>query len=537
MSYSVIIADDEPLVLIGLQDMIDWQQEGFEIVGQARNGALLSQEIESKQPDLVISDIKMPVKTGIEVLEDLRSARPSSRLPLFIFLTSFEEFDLIKKAMSLEAVDYIVKLELDRDQLKEALSRARGKLALIRGLGGQNDGHMLNERQFLQERYFMRQLFSIDRHDLDAAAVGIDLDYDAFCVAYISLPEIISSDNKSKTLGLFYSAYRLMEETVGRYTKCYLTQLDLGHIAAILPFKESQTAGYRSYINSAFRASMDGIRNYFSLSCEVTAGPLVPDVDLLGESFFKARRLAGTSARAGEVVFWDHQGTGDAGIEAVEIDSEGFTRAFGELNAELLRQCTDRTIELLRSPGMTKVHALDIAGSILYMAGNLVPDAHKCLEEIFPASENIFSYRQLYQAIDVDDVISWLERLCRGFASIFNERRQDYRLQTIQKVQTYIRENADKKLSLGTVASIFGYSQNYLSSLFSRYANMSFVDYVNSVKIEKAKTMLADPNTMVYEVAMRLGFESPFYFSKVFKKVTGISPTQYQNNTNRQGEM
>ena len=191
MSYSVIIADDEPLVLIGLQDMIDWQQEGFEIVGQARHGALLSQEIESKQPDLVISDIKMPVKTGIEVLEDLRSARPSSRLPLFIFLTSFEEFDLIKKAMSLEAVDYIVKLELDRDQLKEALSRARSKLALIRGLGEQNDGHMLNERQFLQERYFMRQLFSIDRHDLDAAAVGIDLDYDAFCVAYISLPEII----------------------------------------------------------------------------------------------------------------------------------------------------------------------------------------------------------------------------------------------------------------------------------------------------------------------------------------------------------
>ena len=105
-------------------------------------------------------------------------------------------------------------------------------------------------------------------------------------------------------------------------------------------------------------------------------------------------------------------------------------------------------------------------------------------------------------------------------------------MQTVQKIQNYIKENVGRKLSLGEVASIFGYSQNYLSALFSRYASMSFVDYVNSAKIEKAKTMLADPNALVYEVATSLGFDSPFYFSKVFKKVTGISPTQYQNSLN-----
>ena len=103
-------------------------------------------------------------------------------------------------------------------------------------------------------------------------------------------------------------------------------------------------------------------------------------------------------------------------------------------------------------------------------------------------------------------------------------------MQTIQKVQAYIRENVDKRLSLGTVSSIFGYSQNYLSSLFSRYAGMSFIDYVNTAKIEKAKQLLSDPNTMVYEVATRLGFESPFYFSKVFKKEVGVSPRTWRAN-------
>ena len=82
MSYSVIIADDEPLVLIGLQDMVNWQEEGFEIVAQARNGKELSEKIETLKPDLVLTDIKMPVKSGIEVLDSYSlQALRSSNLP------------------------------------------------------------------------------------------------------------------------------------------------------------------------------------------------------------------------------------------------------------------------------------------------------------------------------------------------------------------------------------------------------------------------------------------------------------------------
>lgn len=533
MSYSVVIADDEPLVLIGLQDMIDWQKEGFEIVGQARNGAQLAQEIEKHRPDLVITDIRMPVRSGMEVLEQIR--RQDERLPLFIFLTSYEEFDLIKKAMSLEAVDYIVKLELDRSQLTDALDRAKRKIVEIRGKG--DEGHVMNERQFLQERYFMRQLFSIDTHDLSAEDVGLDMDYDWFTVAYITLPGILSSQNRDKDVNLFYSAYRLIESTVGRYTTCYLTQLDLGHIAAILPFRENARAGYRSYITSGFMAAVEDLKNYFSLEAEVYCGPLVNSVSLLSDSFFKAKLLAGVKQMKGEaIMFFDHSQNRDTEEIVVTLDSEGFTRAFGELNAELLRQCTDNLVGQIRATSLSRVHAMDLASSILYMAVNLVPDAPACLEEIFPRQENMFSYRSLYQAMSTEDVIAWLERLCDGFVRIFNERRQDYRMQTIQKVQAYIQENVSRRLTLGGVASIFGYSQNYLSSLFSRYASTSFVDYVNNAKIEKAKKLLADPNAMVYEVALQLGFESPFYFSKVFKKVTGMSPTTYQNNISPKGD-
>lgn len=534
MSYKVIIADDEPLVLIGLQDLINWQSEGFELVAQARNGQMLSQAIEEHNPDLVITDIKMPVKSGLDVMQEEKEK--GKKLPLFIFLTSFEEFDLIKKAMSLEAVDYIVKLELDKAQLIQALDRAKKKISQLKVR--EENGNIANEHKYLQERYLMRLLFASDIQDLKASDAGLDLDASCFVVAYVTLPGIIESQNVRRNTNLYYSACHLIEETANRYSPCYITQLDLGHIAAIFPFTDKTKAGYRSYIYSAFKASCDGLKNFFSLDSIIYVGSPVYDISLICESFSNARLIAAGGKKTGDekIVFYDHVKDHDTAREILSLDTPSFTRAFSELNGELLEQNISTLISQMKEQALPRVNAIDLASSILYMACYLVPDAYSCLEDIFPSSENIYSYRQLFQSRNTEDVTVWLDTFAKGFARLFKEKKQDYRMQTIQKIQAYINENLSRKLTLGTVASVFGYSQSYLSSIFSKYASMSFVDYVNNAKIEKAKQMLADPKTMVYEVATSLGFESQFYFSKVFKKVAGVSPTSWQNNINGKGE-
>ena len=526
MSYKVIIADDEPLVLIGLQDLIDWSEEGFEIIAEARNGKKLGEEIMKNKPDLVITDIKMPVKSGIEVLEEER--RKGSKLPLFILLTSYEEFELVKKAISLDAVDYIVKLELEKEQLIEALRRAKARIEEIKGTK-ETEG-AANEKQMLQERYFMRQLFSLDTHEAEAEDVGINLDYPSFVVAYITLPDILSGEDKDKSLSLFYSATRLLRETVNRYTECYVIQLDLGHLAAIFPFSEKTRSGYRSYIYSAFRTSLESLEDYFSLSASVSIGPIVDHASLISESFFKARLLSAKKEESGEKIsFFDHSQNQNLRMEELDLDSQMLSKAFSEMNASLLDEAIEKLITSIKMTNATKVHAIDASSSLLYMAMNSIPDFSQILEEIFPRNENLFSYRVLYQARNTDDVIAWLRKLKEGLERVFSERKQDYRLKTVQKVQAYINNNITGNLDLGTVASIFGYSKNYLSSLFTKYTSTSFIDYVNNAKMERAKKMLSDPNAMVYEVATALGYDSPFYFSKVFKKITGMSPTAYQN--------
>lgn len=533
MSYSVIIADDEPLVLIGLQDMVNWQEEGFEIVAQARNGKELSEKIETLKPDLVLTDIKMPVKSGIEVLEEERNR--NKRLPLFIFLTSFEEFELAKKAISLGAVDYIVKLELEKEQLTEAIRKAKSRIAEIKGRDSESSE--ISGKRVLQEHFFIRQLFNIDTGESEPAEIGLNLSYPAFTVAYITIPDILEEKNSDRSVSLSYSASRLIDETVNRYTECFVIQLDSGHLAAIFPFSEKAKSGYRSYVYSAFKTALESLRNYFSLDSHVAVGPLVNHPSLLSDSFFKAKLLAARGDDGNEkIVFFDHSQNRNVKAEGIVIDSKGISRAFSELSPTLLRECMQKLILSMRNESTSRVYAIDAASSVLYMAMNSLPDASSVLEEIFPSSENMFSYRAIYQARNTDEVIAWIEKFTDGLEKLFRERNQDYRLKTVQRIQAYINENITGNLDLGSVSSVFGYSRNYLSSLFTKYASTSFVDYVNSARMERAKKMLADPNALVYEVATALGYDSPFYFSKVFKKITGMSPTAYQNRIREKSE-
>ena len=134
MVYRILLVDDEPIILSGIKFLIDWEQQGCEIVGTARNGQQAMESIRSLSPDIVISDIRMPVKSGLELLEEC-SHLPSG--PVFIMLTNYQDFDLARQTMRLQAVDYLIKTQLEPDTLITSLARAkaecekRGKIAQV----------------------------------------------------------------------------------------------------------------------------------------------------------------------------------------------------------------------------------------------------------------------------------------------------------------------------------------------------------------------------------------------------------------------
>lgn len=127
----IFLVDDEPLVLIGMQGMLNWSELGYEVAGTARNGAEALKAIEEKHPDIVVSDIRMPVMDGFTLAESCH--KDGSALPVFIMLTSYEEFDYVKRSMRLGVVDYLVKIDLTAEGLAAALDKAREYIQRMKG--------------------------------------------------------------------------------------------------------------------------------------------------------------------------------------------------------------------------------------------------------------------------------------------------------------------------------------------------------------------------------------------------------------------
>ena len=129
----------------------------------------------------------------------------------------------------------------------------------------------------------------------------------------------------------------------------------------------------------------------------------------------------------------------------------------------------------------------------------------------------------------MEQIVNWLGFFKRQLCQLFENHHKDYKNHIVTNVKKYIGEHVTERLSLNEVAAVFGISPNYLSQLFGKYNEVGFSEYINQCKIAEAKRLLDEDNLKVYEIAEKLGYESSFYFSKVFKKVEGVSPTDYIN--------
>jgi two-component system response regulator YesN len=395
--------------------MIRWEDYGIEIAGTARNGQHALEMIELRRPEIVITDIKMPLKSGLEVAEEC--SKKYGRIPLFIILTSFEEFNFVRRALSVQAVDYLVKIELSPESLGAAVTKALSMLKDIRLAeegGPERDGEARGAArlrdEFFRARY-QRRAESAEAFRRERDSLGLELPGPAFTVV---LGEVLGADGKAASS--FLSVVWMLREMLEKLYPCYVTPLDEGRFTILLCLEDDDPALLRGRYEAGLLKAIGILHDYFSVHVRMAAGKPVDDPLKLGESYRSA---------AGE------------------------------------------------------------------------------LEEAGRGKEN---------------PLRFFER---------SLQRQNYQQNLIARVEEHIGKNLDKRLSLPDVAAEFNLSPNYLSRLFTLYAGESFVEYITAARIAAVKAMLLKGEGPVYEIAEKLGYESAFYFSTVFKKAEGISPREF----------
>jgi two-component system response regulator YesN len=533
----LLIADDEPLVQIGIKSMLNWADYGIEICGTAVNGQNALEMIEEYSPEIVISDIRMPIMNGLELAK--ASREKYGRIPLFIFLTSYEEFQLIKEAMSYEAIDYLIKLELNADALSEAVKKALSRLDTLQvSLEYKESGRPLLQSYF--EKFFMRLLHNLFENEeqflLQAKDLKLDFEESCYFAAFCEIREDSHKDmDYTKLMNLYNSTLQMAKEIIGKHLPAYVFSLDMKHFAVI--FHLPKTENFKEdIISQCFINTAEMVHNYFNVSLFTGVGTPVIHPLNISESYQEARQaFARSSDEEPAVIFTSSDTSSMRNAFNISVFKSEITKAFNEFDTDVLYKTLTEIIELFESHPMRFSQAADGACNILYLALSLLPDGEKNMAEIFSAYND--GYRSIYRFTTVSQISEWMSTFRDGLCEVLKSKRKTYKAHVITNVQKYINNHITEKLSLNEVAGIFGLSPNYLSILFKKNCQLGFSEYIAQAKVNKAKTLLLEQDMKIYEAADQLGFESAFYFSKVFKKVTGLSPREFiQQNTVREYE-
>lgn len=533
--YKILIVDDEPLVQVGIKSMLNCQTLGLEICGVASNGKAALEIIEASSPDIVICDIKMPIMSGLELIK-ICCERFGYHKPVFIFLTSYEEFSMAKEAITYQASDYLIKLELTPAVLDEAIKRAIEKIPKEPNEQTtptlQTDTEQLNYDEKFYIRLLQNMFDNPEQFKLQSDYLGIKLNADAYQCVYIEFFDHTNNNlSKEKQLSLFTSAFNLLYELIVKYFPAKVIPLDVNHCCVIVSLKQKENVNTpdTAKITEVLGEMQASLRKYYNIIIKAGIGSVITNPMELSESYQYARQAYSFIDDEHSFLSIDECQTIDFNhrIFNLSIFREQLQKAFEEFDEEVLSQTIDELTDMFSQYPQRNFQALDAACSILYMAISSLPGGEQTVAELFLDYPD--GYRSIYHRHSMEQIIAWLDIFKNKLCDYFVSRKSCHTNHTVNLVKRYIAEHICDKLTLNDVAYSFNITPNYLSQLFKKHNDLGFNEYVTSCKINEAKRLMSDGSMKIYEISDKLGFESSFYFSKVFKKKEGVSPKEYIN--------
>ncbi len=523
--YKILIIDDESLARIGLQTMLTTiYDSNVEIVGAAQNGKEAISIIHTAQPDIIITDIKMPVMDGLELAKYVDEHFPQK--PLFIFLTSYEDFNYARKALKYHAFDYLIKMEFNRDILKDILDRAFRELDKKRNPS--IDETVLPPNVFINRFYYF--LLNGGYHSTEqilelAESFGQDLTADSFITVSLKVQYPNNSEPASnQQYRLYFSILNSVKMALEMHFKCYITAYSHQLMGVILMLTEEKNAP--ALWKSALLDASLLCRQYFNVRLYSGIGKKVKTPMGITHSFATAQQALIQANDKNTIIM-------PACFEASQDVPPNKDINITDINKTLIHAIEQddiplfhTTIEILMSNINTLgiEHSINLISCVIHLIINCLENGEKILQEAFGDKE--LNYPMLYSLKTRDALYNYLKCVEKCVTDTIANRINNPKYKIVLDAKKYIQNHIYDKHTLNDVAKAIGVSPNYLSALFKIYSQLGFTNYVTKLKIKTAQTLLAKGHLKIYQISEQLGFDNPQYFSKVFKKYTGYSPSE-----------
>lgn len=520
--YTVVLVDDERIELETLKHYMPWEEMGFQVVDTAKNGKEALDKIGKWHPDLVITDVKMPMMDGVAFASLARARMPRLKI---VFLSGYDDFAYVKSALQVEASGYLLKPP-NRDELRQLMLRIREKCddELRAGQSG----------QALAKQYMMDLLQERDEQAQSRLAHDIrSLKTDALCspagtfsACLITIDEYLLLTKYVQDGAAILASVHLALDRLSKDSKA---------LAVKVSDREYLVAGVRVPPADLleWQAQLAGYRQWITIcpASEETTLEALPDV---------YRRLR---QRRDRHVFL--YGTGHFVVtELRETDSPSHPSPLpGRApSAELLHGHIQHGRKAEADHWLREFYAWQ-AGTEGEGAGaeGVLRASFELLDALYvthvaaskAVKDRVEDRTSLFNKLTVIESIPWIELTVRQFAGELTEAigrlQEDPHNPAVRQLQALIAREYAKPLTIEYLADHVFMSPNYLSTIFKEHTGKTVLAYVTQVRMERAADLLREGSLKIHEISAKVGYENASHFCSVFQKKNGITPNQYRN--------
>ncbi|MDO4326620.1 MAG: response regulator [bacterium] len=523
---SLLVVDDEAEIRSGLRNSISWEQYGVRLIGTACNGAEALEKIRWYEPDIVITDIQMPVINGLELI---RQAKEEGHDCSFIVLSGFDDFQYAQKAIRYGVSDYLLKPIL-LPELTGILNRLTSEILTRRAFRSEELSTLKDLREAhvaIRKNQLIPELLraEISKSELDDILLdyGLPLRDDTCTVSLIQLfhPRREAEDEEENPHKLNILKQNLESRLKDRF--CIVTQTtdSLLFLLSNVPSNDQIPASFRTLLESY----VHDMREEMNVHLFASIGKPTDSLLNLAPSYQTALQALSFH------IYEDLGPVIDFSVLDFPLPPSNIPSESSILDT-ILRGDEDALKEEL-SLYLAKLHYIpNPPPNYLYsMCNYLIINLKHSLSQHLgksPTSYTGDTYLALQNLESMNDIHEWMYEILTGFLHELQISRATRSDPLIEKAISYIQENMLGKIHMEDICSHVGLSKSYFSTYFKNKTKLNFRDYILDLKISYAQEQLKFPEHNPSELAILLGYEDYRSFSRAFKLRTGFTPSDYQ---------
>lgn len=528
---NLMIVDDEERARVGIRTLIDWVNHGITIVSEARDGAEALERMKQNHVDILLTDIRMPEMDGLALIERVTSEYPHMKC---VIMSGHDEFAYAKKALAIGASEYLLKPSRRQEildtvlKLKSVIEEERKQERTLEQLdsGFRESFPLLKEKTL--SRLVMTDNPPYDRLLSNLLIHGFEFPHLFFGIVVLQIDNFHLMQRKygNEDIELYkFGLKNIAEETMMGVFLCaaFEHQDD-----TILIFNAEEWTGTEGLIPHVEKVQHN-IKKYLRFSVSVGIGSFDKDITHLRTSYLEAVRALDMKYFIGTEQIVDYKETVDdnpvytsyplsqekAILQAVLIgDSETILTTLKAFN------------EALKPASTSKEHVLKSTLALVFALYRFCIEKNINTNEVF--GQNLAELTHIVEHSSMDYIMQALSDILLRVSEQLNIKKNNNKL--FQSVLEYIRQNYYKDINRETVAREVFITPGYLSLLFKQELKTNFLEYLHKIRIDHACERLNNRSQKLSDIAHEVGYNDEKYFFQVFKKYTGMTPSQYRNN-------